>query len=60
MAIARPHCWLTVQITMSAHAAVCDLLPQELQQRILVLTGHPSARRVSKTWRGTFDAINDT
>ena len=42
------------------HAAAWDNLPLALQQRILVLTGTPCARRVSKACRDAFDAANDT
>ena len=58
--VANLHCWLILQSTMSAHAAAWEQLPLGVQQRILLLTGHPSARRVSKAWRDTFDAANDT
>ena len=37
-----------------------EQLPLGVQQRILVLTGSPCVRRVSKTWRDIFDAANDT
>ena len=60
MAIHRLRCWLFAQGAMTAHAAAWEQLPLGVQQRILVLTGHPSARRVSKAWRDTFDAANDT
>ena len=42
------------------HAVAWDDLPLVLQQRNLLLTGNPCARRVSKAWRDTFDAANDT
>ena len=46
--------------TMSAYAAAWEQLPLGVQQHILMLTGSAWPRRVSKAWRDTFDAANDT
>ena len=55
-------CFLLMQATMSAEedATTGEQLLLAVQQRILVMTGNACARRVSKAWRDTFDAANDT
>ena len=56
------HCLVTQGYldAMSAQPTAWDQLPLAVQQCILVLTGSPCARRVCKSWRGAFDAANDT
>ena len=41
-------------------AAAWEQLPLGVQQHILLLTGSSWPRRVSKAWRDTYDAANDT
>ena len=45
---------------MTTPQAAWEQLPLGVQQCILVLTGGPWVRRVSKAWRDAFDAVNDT
>ena len=62
MAVTPLHCLFMQEYldAMSAQQAAWEQLPLGVQQRILVLAANSCARRVSKAWRGAFDAANDT